>query len=112
MHDSIIFAADALYTGLITWATDDSKSSGSAPFSLAIFFRAGIILARRSRSKDILQQTTHFICLSEQPDALVSHALSEVDAVNEDCMRKTPAIPKRQNHTLVTLFKHGLLCSV
>ena len=52
-------AADALYIGLITWATDDSKSSGSAPFSLAIFFRAGIILARRSRSESFLQHITH-----------------------------------------------------
>ena len=26
----------------------------------------------------------------------MSHALAEVDAVNEDCMRKTLAIPKRQ----------------
>ena len=31
----------------ITWATVCSKSSGSAPLSFAIFFRAGIILARK-----------------------------------------------------------------
>jgi len=72
MHDSIRAAAFPLCIDLITWATDDSKSSGSAPFSLAIFFRAGIILARRSRSKDFLQQITHFICLPGQSDALVS----------------------------------------
>ncbi len=37
--------------GAITCATDDSKSSGSAPFSLAIFFRAGIILAQEVDQK-------------------------------------------------------------
>ena len=40
------FRAHIAGATLPTCATDDSKSSGSAPFSFAIFFRAGIILAQ------------------------------------------------------------------
>ena len=76
---------------MITWATDDSKSSGSAPFSLAIFFRAGIILAQEVDQEIICKRMPHV-----RPAAVLSDAPSlctwaKAEAVNEESTPSTIA---------------------